>query len=73
MAALRAKTIAGISPQEHRVLACLADGHTNKQIARALNVSEAAVKFHLGNLFRKLEVRSRAGLLEAARRRAVIP
>jgi DNA-binding CsgD family transcriptional regulator len=73
MAALRAKTIAGISPQEHRVLACLADGHTNKQIARALNVSEAAVKFHLGNLFRKLEVRSRARLLEAARRRAVLP
>ena len=73
MAALRAKTLAGISPQEHRVLACLADGHTNKQIARALNVSEAAVKFHLGNLFRKLEVRSRARLLEAARPHPGIP
>jgi len=72
-AAMRAKTIAGISPQEHRVLCCLADGHTNKEIARALNVSEAAVKFHLGNLFRKLAVQSRVRLLEAARLRAIIP
>jgi DNA-binding CsgD family transcriptional regulator len=72
-AAMRAKSVAGISRQEHRVLSCLADGHTNKEIARALNVSEAAVKFHLGNLFRKLGVRSRARLLEAARLRAIIP
>jgi DNA-binding CsgD family transcriptional regulator len=72
-AAVRAKTIAGISRQEHRVLCCLADGHTNKEIARALNVSEAAVKFHLGNLFRKLAVQSRVRLLEAARLRAIIP
>jgi DNA-binding CsgD family transcriptional regulator len=72
-AAMSAKTLAGISRQEHRVLGCLADGLTNKEIARALKVSEATVKFHLGNLFRKLEVRSRARLLEAARLRALIP
>jgi DNA-binding CsgD family transcriptional regulator len=36
-------------------------------------VSEAAVKFHLGNLFRKLAVQSRVRLLEAARLRAIIP
>jgi DNA-binding CsgD family transcriptional regulator len=72
-AAMRAKTLGGISRQEHRVLGCLADGHTNKEIARALNVSEATVKFHLGSLFRKLGVRSRTRLLEAARLRALIP
>jgi DNA-binding NarL/FixJ family response regulator len=72
-AAMRAKTLGGISRQEHRVLGCLADGHTNKEIARALNVSEATVKFHLGSLFRKLEVRSRTRLLEAARLRVLIP
>jgi DNA-binding CsgD family transcriptional regulator len=72
-AAMRAKTLAGISRQEHRVLGCLADGHTNKEIARALKVTEATVKFHLGNLFRKLQVRSRARLLDAARKRALIP
>ena len=67
-----AKTIAGVSRQEHRVLCCLADGHTNKEIARALNLSEAAVKFHLGNLFRKVKVESRSSLLETARRRGII-
>jgi len=36
-------------------------------------VTEATVKFHLGNLFRKLQVRSRARLLDAARKRALIP
>jgi ATP/maltotriose-dependent transcriptional regulator MalT len=71
-APMHAKSLAGISRQEHRVLSYLADGSTNKEIARALHLSEGAVKFHLRNLFRKLKVTSRADLLEAARRRGIV-
>jgi len=69
---LHAKSLTGISRQEHRVLSYVADGSTNKQIARALKVSESAVKFHLRNLFRKLKVTSRGALREAAERRGIV-
>ena len=62
----------GVSRQEHRVLSYLNDGYTNKQIARALNVSESTVKFHLRGLFRKLRVSSRVALKSAARRRGIL-
>ncbi|MBS0420090.1 MAG: hypothetical protein JSR66_20430 [Proteobacteria bacterium] len=68
---LHSKHTAGVSRQEHRVLTYLTDGYTNKEIARALVLSESAVKFHLRNLFRKLQVSSRGALAEAARRRGM--
>jgi len=71
-APMLAKSLAGVSRQEHRVLSHLADGSTNKEIARALRLSESAVKFHLRNLFRKLKVSSRAALLESARQRGIM-
>lgn len=71
-APLHSKALAGVSRQEHRVLSYLIDGYTNKQIARALTLSESAVKFHLRNLFRKLRVKSRAALCEAARQRGIM-
>ena len=66
------KALAGVSRQEHRVLAYVIDGYTNKQIGRALLLSESGVKFHLRNLFRKLEVRSRRALRDAARNRGLV-
>jgi len=65
------KALAGVTRQEHRVLAYVADGYTNKQAARALGLSESAVKFHLRNLFRKLHVSTRAALCDAAARRGM--
>ena len=66
---LHAKALAGVTRREHRVLSYVADNYTNKQIARALGSSESAVKFHLRNLFRKMQVSSRAALrLEAEER-----
>jgi LuxR family maltose regulon positive regulatory protein len=44
----------------------LAFGHSNKQIARRLNLSENTVKFHLKNLYRKLDANSRAEALSRA-------
>jgi DNA-binding CsgD family transcriptional regulator len=70
-APLYSKALAGVTRQEHRVLSYVTDGYTNKQIARALALSESAVKFHLRNLFRKLKVASRAALCDAVERRGI--
>jgi len=69
---LHAKARAGLSRQEHRVLSYVTERYTNKEIARALILSESAVKFHLRNVFRKLNVSSRAAVLDAARRRGIV-
>jgi DNA-binding CsgD family transcriptional regulator len=67
-----AKQLAGVSRQEHRVLCQLSDGNTNKEIARALSISQGTVKFHLRSLFRKLRVGSRLELLQAAHDRGIV-
>ncbi|WP_425526569.1 response regulator transcription factor [Xanthomonas oryzae] len=48
------------------MLAQLARGYSNKQIARRLHLSENTVKFHLKNLYRKLDARSRESALAQA-------
>ncbi len=54
----------GITDSELRVLRAIAEGLSNKQIAQKLFVTEQTVKFHLTNIYRKLEVSNRT---EAAR------
>jgi len=41
------------------VLRCLADGQSNKRIARTLSITEGTVKVHVKNLLKKLGFRSR--------------
>ena len=53
----------GISPREGEVLALLAQGRTNRQIAQELYISEKTASVHVTHLFRKLRVASR---IEAA-------
>ena len=48
-----------LTPREFEVLATLAEGMTNKAIARRLNISLHTVKFHVESLFRKLGARTR--------------
>ena len=50
---------AGLTRREREILACVAEGGTNGEVARALWVTEQTVKFHLANIYRKLEVRNR--------------
>jgi DNA-binding NarL/FixJ family response regulator len=50
---------AGLSEREATVLAALARGLSNKEIGNGLRVSEQTVKFHLRNIYRKLDVASR--------------
>jgi DNA-binding NarL/FixJ family response regulator len=57
-----------LTPQQHRVLALLSDGKPNKQIAFELAVTEATVKAHLSQIFRKLGVHSRTQAVLSARR-----
>jgi len=49
-----------LTRREMEVLAELASGRTNKQIARDLDVSLNTIKFHVRNLFQKLGVNSRS-------------
>jgi two-component system response regulator DevR len=49
-----------LSPQEQRVLALVASGKTNKEIAIVLELSEKTVKNYLNNIFQKLQVSRRA-------------
>jgi DNA-binding NarL/FixJ family response regulator len=49
-----------LTPREIEVLAAIADGLGNKEIARRLDISLHTVKFHIESVFRKLGVRSRA-------------
>jgi DNA-binding NarL/FixJ family response regulator len=48
-----------LSAREKEVLALVARGYANKQIARALGISERTVKVHLGNVFRRIGVGDR--------------
>jgi DNA-binding NarL/FixJ family response regulator len=56
----------GLSEKEVAVLAELCHGHTNKQIAASLWLSEQTVKFHLRNVYRKLGINSRTEALRYA-------
>jgi DNA-binding NarL/FixJ family response regulator len=49
-----------LTPREIEVLEALAEGLSNKAIARKLDISQHTVKFHIESLFRKLGVRSRS-------------
>ena len=51
-----------LTPSEHRIAQLAARGLTNRQIAEELFLSRKTVEMHLGRVFRKLDVRSRAQL-----------
>ena len=58
-----------LTPRELEVLAAIADGHTNKAIARRLDISLHTVKFHVESVFRKLGARTRTEAVAKASER----
>lgn len=52
-----------LTARECEVLAAVARGHTNAEIADELVISELTVKSHIGRIFSKLGVRDRAGAI----------
>ncbi len=61
-----------LSPREREVLIELSRGAPNKMIARALQMTENTVKFHLKNVFQKLGVQHRAAAIRAGRERGLL-
>lgn len=62
-----------LSAREHEILGQLARGLGNREIARALFISEATVKTHLGRIYGKLGVETRAGAVAVAKERRLLP
>ena len=58
-----------LTPREIEVLAALAEGMTNKAVARHLDISLHTVKFHVESLFRKLGARTRTEAVAKASER----
>jgi len=59
--------LASLSPQEQRVISCIAQGKTNKEAGSDLGLSEKTVKNYLATIFEKLHIsrRSQAAALYA--------
>ncbi len=61
-----------LSPRELAVLRLVASGASNREIGRALHISEATVKTHLANIFGKLGVDDRTAAVTVALQRSFI-
>ena len=57
-----------LTPREHQITSLVSADFSNNEIARWLNLTEATVKTHLHNIYRKARVQNRTAL--AARYRA---
>jgi DNA-binding NarL/FixJ family response regulator len=61
-----------LTHREREVLALVADGLTNAQIARRLNVAERTIKFHLSSIFGRLGAKRRTQAIAIARERGLL-
>ncbi|WP_114906248.1 response regulator [Ornithinimicrobium murale] len=69
---MRAPSEPTLTPREREVLRLVAEGSSNRAIAKALFVSEATVKTHLVHAYEKLGVDNRTGAVTVARERGLL-
>ncbi|KDB10507.1 two component transcriptional regulator, LuxR family [Burkholderia sp. lig30] len=62
---------ADLTAREAQTLTLIADGMSNKQIARVLGISEGTVKVYVKNLLRKLDAKTRLELAASVHRRGL--
>jgi ATP/maltotriose-dependent transcriptional regulator MalT len=67
-----AAIIETLTTREHDVLALVADGLPNRDIAARLGISDHTVKFHLASIFGKLGVSTRTEAVQRGLRLGVI-
>ena len=58
----------GLTPRQREVLALVADGRTNRQIAQALFISNKTASVHVSNILAKLGVANRGEAAAVAHR-----
>lgn len=63
----------GLSQRESEVLALAVSGMSNRAIAARLVIGDETVKSHISSVYRKLEVRDRAGAVAVAMREGLFP
>ena len=68
-----ASMVSGLTSRELEVLTLAAEGLANKQIAQRLWVTPKTIKFHLSNVFRKLDVSNRTEATRQAQRLGLLP
>jgi len=64
--------VPGLTRREHEILQLVAEGHSNAQLAQMLWVTEQTVKFHLSNIYRKLDVSNRTEASRWAQRQGLL-
>ena len=69
----RAKPTLHITPRQREILRLIAIGHTNREIAAAIDISVRTVEVHRFNLMRRLDVRNVAQLLRVALQSNLLP
>lgn len=69
----QARDALGISARELEILTELAAGHSNKEIARRLEISPNTVKTHVARLFAKLDAQRRTEAISRARSLGLLP
>lgn len=62
-----------LTPRELEILQLVAEGHSNSKLARMLWVTEQTVKFHLSNIYRKLDVSNRTEASRWAQLNGLLP
>lgn len=72
VSAVRAPANEPLSAREREVLALVAKGTSNREIARVLFISEATVKTHLTHLYAKLRVKDRAAAVAVGYDRGIL-